>query len=337
MSHQALTGAGSPVPLFLLDKTGTIVYRNQAQFDLLDQVNRDRGGELVSALRDSISAIVRTSNVFPTTKMVNVERDGRRAEAETTIARCGEFFVATWADVTEREEAQHFLARMAADLKEASEALAGVTGRLQTETGALRERSAAIATGATELSASLSEISRSATTAATSTSAAAAAASAVTGRVVELDESRTKIGTVSQLITSVAAQTNLLALNATIEAARAGEAGRGFAVVAGEVKELASQTSDATGGIAGMIARIEQASAGVAGSIREIVSLIGGVEAQQSTIAAAVEEQTAVQNEISAGINGISSSIGAMAEAIEELGSAASSVAAKARDIAARL
>ncbi len=58
-----------------------------------------------------------------------------------------------------------------------------------------------------------------------------------------------RVAEVAAGITSIAKQTNLLALNATIEATRAGEVGRGFAVVAEHVKELARQTSEATGGI----------------------------------------------------------------------------------------
>lgn len=63
---------------------------------------------------------------------------------------------------------------------------------------------------------------------------------------------------VAKGIDAIARQTSLLALNATIEAARAGEAGRGFAVVAHEVKELAAQTSRATGAIASTVTQLSQ-------------------------------------------------------------------------------
>ncbi len=156
-----------------------------------------------------------------------------------------------------------------------------------------------VATGAEEMGASIREIAQNANEAAKVAGDAVEVAYRTNETVSKLGASSVEIGNVVKVITSIAEQTNLLALNATIEAARAGEAGKGFAVVAGEVKDLAQATAKATEDISRRIETIQADTAGAVEAIGQISAVIGQINDYQTTIASAVEEQTATTNEMS--------------------------------------
>jgi methyl-accepting chemotaxis protein len=159
-----------------------------------------------------------------------------------------------------------------------------------------------VATGIEEMSASIKEIAKNATDAAKVATSAVKVADATNLTIGKLGESSLEIGKVVKVITSIAQQTNLLALNATIEAARAGEAGKGFAVVAHEVKELAKETAKATEDISLKIEAIQLDTKAAVNAIGQISNVINQINDISSTIASAVEEQTATTNEISRNI-----------------------------------
>jgi methyl-accepting chemotaxis protein len=156
-----------------------------------------------------------------------------------------------------------------------------------------------VATGTEQMTASIAEIAKSASQAADVAAEAVIIAEQANQTVAKLGASSAEVGDVVKVITTIAEQTNLLALNATIEAARSGEAGRGFAVVADEVKELAQQTSTATGEIGTRIEAIQADTRAAVEAIGGIGQVIGRINDLQATIAAAVEEQTVTTNEIS--------------------------------------
>jgi len=156
-----------------------------------------------------------------------------------------------------------------------------------------------VAAGAEQMTASIREIAENASEAARVAAQAVGAAGTANTQVSKLGESSLEIGNVIKVITSIAEQTNLLALNATIEAARAGAAGKGFAVVADEVKQLAQETARATGDISRRVEAIQSDTTGAISAIGEIAQIIEKINDYQTTIASAVEEQTATTNEMS--------------------------------------
>jgi methyl-accepting chemotaxis protein len=158
--------------------------------------------------------------------------------------------------------------------------------------------------------------------------------------VHSLDAAGQKIGEVVSLITAIAQQTNLLALNATIEAARAGEAGKGFAVVAAEVKNLANQTAKATEDIHAQIGGIQSATKQSVDAIERIFNRIGEISQNSSSIAVAMQEQSAATREIarnaeqaSGGTQEVSQNIRGVTAAARETGDVATQVSEAANEL----
>ena len=129
--------------------------------------------------------------------------------------------------------------------------------------------------------------------------------------VADLAEQTNKIVGAAQIIEQIAEQTNLLALNAAIEAARAGEQGRGFAVVADEVRLLASRTTASTKEIYDII---QQLSTKAKASV--LVAESGRKDAELGVTQVAQAEQ-ALEG-ISKAVSSIAAMAGQMAAAVEE-------------------
>ncbi|MFP4234673.1 MAG: hypothetical protein ACLFUG_07075, partial [Nitriliruptoraceae bacterium] len=94
-----------------------------------------------------------------------------------------------------------------------------------------------------------------------------------------------------------------------------------------EVKELANQTATATEEISSKIAAIQGDSGEAVAAIAEIGGVIERIADMQTTIASAVEEQTATTNEIARSVNEAAAGSSQIAENITSVATAAGEAA----------
>lgn len=182
-------------------------------------------------------------------------------------------------------------------VKYAAEITAQVVARMKSEhvSGMLES----VAAGAEELNASVREIAVSTARSSEIAIDAVKQVEIADNQAQRLNAAAQAMGGIVQLIGDITGQINLLALNATIESARAGEAGRGFAVVASEVKNLASQAKQATDRISGEINALNDISSDVAQALKSVKVAIESVGGFVTGTAAAIEEQSAVTQDMS--------------------------------------
>ncbi|MEQ8395675.1 PAS domain-containing methyl-accepting chemotaxis protein [Thalassobaculum sp.] len=156
-----------------------------------------------------------------------------------------------------------------------------------------------VAAGSEQLNASVREIAGSMVKSKNTTSEAFDLVMEADRATQQLTEATKSMGGIVEVINNITSQINLLALNATIESARAGEAGKGFAVVANEVKNLAGQAKGATEQISENIDGMRTISNDVVGSLSAIRGAMQQVLDYVTSTASAVEEQSAVADDMS--------------------------------------
>jgi|GEM_PF-4884933 len=197
------------------------------------------------------------------------------------------------------DNAADVIASQAGQTMTVSERMTGEVGHVSVTMSDMSQNLRTITTSVEELSSTVREIAAGAARAATVTDETVHHFNDTAATIEMLVDASQRIGQVVEMIEDIADQTALLALNASIEAARAGEAGRSFGVVAHEIKNLAEQTTQATGNIQQQVTDIQTRTKASAEGVDRLRELIDEISRINTTIASAIEEQSATTSEIS--------------------------------------
>ncbi len=221
--------------------------------------------------------------------------------------------------ITNVSAAVEELSRTAEGMSDIAKRTSDASGEVSSAATIAAQNVDTVASAAQELTASITEISEQVSQSSKIARESVERANETSETVGALSEVATKVGEVIGLINDIAEQTNLLALNATIEAARAGEAGKGFAVVATEVKNLAAQTTQATEEITVQIEKIQGSTKDTVNAVSTMRESIGKMDEIATSIATAVEEQSAATNEIARNVQETSSATQNVTENISKV------------------
>lgn len=232
----------------------------------------------------------------------------------------------TWSVITDRITMAESVTEVVEHMSEAASEM-DTSARAMLDCAEEGEQLASSVLGsAEELSTAIADISSRVSESSTRTTEVSREMSTADELAQQLGATAKEIGTVIQVIDTVAWQTNLLALNATIEATRAGDAGRGFAVVAEEVKNLAMQTTRATDDIRRQIGTVQTMTGSVVEAIGRARRNVASIDEIAAQIAAAVEEQSATTADVTRNIGGVT-------KASRDTGAAAKSARGLARSL----
>lgn len=257
-----------------------------------------------------------------------VEMAGRRTRSLNKIA---DEFETTMGNVSGSVAASASQLHAAATSMEA--AAAGSITQTEEVARAMQQNTegvTSVAATSDEFALSISEISRQVALSAELARDAGSTATSANDTISSLSASADQIGTIVELISSIAKRTNLLALNASIESARGGEAGRGFAVVAAEVKELAAQTGRATDEVAKQIRAIQDSTGDSVSALQAIGTKISQLEETAVSIASAVDQQSVAGQELARNIDMAARSTSEISDKLAKLREAATTSGAAA-------